>query len=73
VREKAVTALEAAGKDYRTVRAEAGAMTSAFREYEESRAVLVDLAVAYPFDALPLSEELGRRWDGLADDFGKRR
>ena len=62
MREKAIAALDAAGKDYRAVRAAAGALASAFREYEETRAVLVDLAVAYPFDALPLSEELGRRW-----------
>lgn len=71
MREAAVAALDAAGKDYRTVRAAAGALTSAFHEYEETRAVLVDLAVAYPFDALPLSKELGSRWHNLADDFGK--
>ena len=71
MREKAIAALDAAGRDYRAVRAAAGALASAFREYEETRAVLVDLAVSFPFEALPLSEELGRRWSGLADDFGK--
>ena len=71
VREAAVTALEAVAKDYRSVRTAAGALASAFREYEETRAVLVELAVAYPFDALPLPEELGRTWEALADDFGK--
>jgi hypothetical protein len=71
VREAAVAALEVAGKDYRTVRTAAGALASAYREYEETRAVLVELAVAYPFDALPLPEELGRTWEALADDFGK--
>jgi hypothetical protein len=71
MREAAVAALEAVAKDYRSVRTAAGALASAFREYEETRAVLVELAVAYPFDALPLPEELGRTWDALADDFGK--
>ena len=71
VREAAVAALEAVAKDYRAVRTAAGALASAFREYEETRAVLVELAVAYPFDALPLPEELGRTWEALADDFGK--
>jgi hypothetical protein len=71
VRERAVAALESAGTDYRDVRTAAMALASAFREYEETRAVLVELSVAYPFDALPLPEELGRTWDALADDFGK--
>ncbi|HVJ82299.1 MAG TPA: hypothetical protein VNC50_14620, partial [Planctomycetia bacterium] len=70
-REAAVVGLEAAGKDYRDVRTAADALASAYREYEETRAVLVDLAVSYPFDALPLAEEVGRSWDVLADDFGK--
>jgi hypothetical protein len=71
VRERAVAELDAVGKEYRTVRTAAVALASAFREYEETRAVLVELAVAYPFDALPLSEELGRTWEALADDFGR--
>jgi hypothetical protein len=71
MREAAVAALEAVAKDYRSVMTAAGALASAFREYEETRAVLVELAVAYPFDALPLPEELGRTWEALADDFGK--
>jgi hypothetical protein len=71
IREAAVVGLEAAGKDYRDVRTAADALASAYREYEETRAVLVDLAVSYPFDALPLAEEVGRSWDVLADDFGK--
>ena len=71
MREAAVVGLEAAGKDYRDVRTAADALASAYREYEETRAVLVDLAVSYPFDALPLAEEVGRSWDVLADDFGK--
>ena len=71
VREAAVASIEAAGEDYKAVRAAAGALASAFREYEETRAVLVDLAVAYPYDALAGGEVLATTWDALADDFGK--
>ncbi len=71
IRTAAVVELEAVGKDYQAVREGAGALTSAFREYEETRAVLVDLAVAYPLEALPGSEVLATTWDRLADDFGK--
>jgi hypothetical protein len=71
MREAAVARLEAAGTDYRAVRTAAGALATAFRESEETRAVLVDLAVAFPFDALPLAEDVGRSWQALADDFSK--
>jgi len=71
LRERAVEALEAVGKDYKAVRAAAGALASAFQEYEETRAALVDLAVAYPYEVLPLSEVLATGWDRLSDDFVK--
>ena len=71
VREAAVASIEAAGEDYKAVRAAAGALASAYREYEETRAVLVDLAVAYPYDALAGGEVLAMTWGVLADDFGK--
>ncbi len=69
VRVAAVAELEAVGKVYRDVRAATDALSEARNEYEETRAMLADLAVNFPTEAVALPEVVAKRWQELTEDF----
>lgn len=69
VRVAAVAALEAVKRDYAVVRAAGDALTKARHEFEEARAVLADVAAAFPFDSPLMPEVAALRWADLAEDF----
>jgi hypothetical protein len=52
-----------------TVRMVADVLGDALREYEETRAVLVDLAVAFPHELAPRPEAVETLWEALVDQF----
>ena len=68
IRGAAVSNLELARKDYDSIRAYSSALEIAWHEHEETRAVLVDLAVAYPIEVMPIPEVAAKIWAALVED-----
>lgn len=60
--------LERAGTAYKTVRDAADALVLAFAEYEETRAGLADLAVAFPHELAAVPEAVATAWAALVED-----
>src|SRR5262249_13921405 len=54
---------------YRRVVATARALMGAFLQYEETRAVLADLAVGFPHPLAPVPKAVATGWTDLAEDF----
>jgi len=64
----AVADLERSREIDRTVTDTTRDLTAAFTESEESRAVLVDLAIAFPHDLAPIPEAVATTWAALVED-----
>lgn len=56
---------------YRDAADVAKALTGAWEEYEETRAVLADLAVRFPPAPGPAAKAAASAWDDLADKYGR--
>ena len=69
----AVGELERVRQEYAAVRDAAAALVVAFAEYEETRAVLVDLAVAFPHELAGVAEAVAAAWAGRVEDVRRLR
>jgi hypothetical protein len=71
VRSAAVAALDAVRTDFRAVRATAEALARARDELEGTRAILTDLADAFPFDSVDADGMVAKRWRELTEDYSR--
>ena len=69
MRRAAVADHESVQKGYESIRAAVGALEIIRGEYEETRAVLVDLAISFPLEVMPNPEVVANMWGPLVEDF----
>jgi hypothetical protein len=69
IRRAAVDNLETLRKQYEAISAATIALDIARSEYEETRAVVVDLAISYPVEVMPIPEVAAKMWVPLVEDF----
>ena len=69
----AKAAVDSARRDYDGVRDAAARLTVCFGEIEEGRAVIADLAAAYPHKLAPAPAAVASRWAGLVEHYRRIR